>query len=103
LNAAIANDFTGVANLVAAYSSSFKNVADGLVGSGGLIAARSDGISASIASLGKQSAVISKRLTEIEARYRTQFTSLDVLLTGMSTTSDYLTQQLANLPSTSSN
>jgi flagellar hook-associated protein 2 len=103
LNAAIASDFTGVANLVAAYGSSFKTVADGLVGSGGLIAARSDGISASIASLGKQSAVISKRLTEIEARYRTQFTSLDVLLTGMSKTSDYLTQQLAILPSTSSN
>jgi hypothetical protein len=37
-------------------------------------------------------------LTQIEARYRAQFTSLDVLLSGMSTTSDYLTQQLANLP-----
>ena len=98
LSAAVASDFTGVANLVAAYGSGFKAAADGLVGTSGLISARSDGLSASIKSLGKQSEAISARLTQIETRYRAQFTSLDVLLTGMSTTSDYLTQQLANLP-----
>ena len=98
LSAAIASDFTGVANLVSAYGSAFKAAADGLVAAGGLIAARSDGLSASIVSLGKQSDVITQRLTEIEKRYRSQFTALDVLLTGMSKTSDYLTQQLANLP-----
>jgi hypothetical protein len=94
----IASDLPGVANLVAAYGSGFKDRSRRTGRHGGLISARSDGLSASIKSLGKQSEVISARLTQIEARYRTQFTSLDVLLTGMSTTSDYLTQQLANLP-----
>lgn len=98
LGAAINDDLAGVANLVAAYGSAFKAAADGLVGAGGLIAARSAGLSASIASLGKQSEVISARLTDIEGRYRRQFTSLDVLISGMTKTSTFLEQQLANLP-----
>ena len=99
LSKAIGDDLTGVANLVAAYGSGLKAAADGLVGADGLIAARSAGLSASIKGIGKQSEAISSRLTQIEARYRRQFTSLDTLISGMTTTSNYLTQQLANLPS----
>jgi flagellar hook-associated protein 2 len=102
LSTAIGKDLNGVANLVAAYGSAVKSVADGLVGSGGLIAARSDGLNSSISNLGKQSTVISDRLVQIEARYRKQFTSLDTLIAGMTTTSNFLTQQLANLPKYSS-
>lgn len=98
LSTAIGKDLNGVANLVAAYGSAVKSAADGLVGSGGLIAARSDGLNSSIINLGKQSTVISDRLVQIEARYRKQFTSLDTLIAGMTTTSTFLTQQLANLP-----
>jgi len=98
LSTAIGDDLSGVANLVAAYGGAFKAAADGMVGSSGLIAARSAGLSASIVSLGKQSEVISSRLTEIEARYRRQFTSLDVLIAGMTKTSSFLEQQLAILP-----
>ena len=39
----------------------------------------------------------------IEARYRKQFTSLDTLISGMNSTSAYLTQQLANLSNLNSN
>ena len=99
LSAAISSDLTGVANLVAAYGKSFKEATDGLIGSSGLIAARNEGLSASIKSLGKQSEVISARLTQIEARYRRQFTALDTLMSGMTKTSTFLEQQLANLPS----
>jgi flagellar hook-associated protein 2 len=98
LSTAIGDDLSGVANLVAAYGGAFKAATDGMVGSSGLIAARSAGLSASIASLGKQSEVISSRLTEIEARYRKEFTSLDVLIAGMTKTSSFLEQQLAILP-----
>ncbi|MBK8579830.1 MAG: hypothetical protein IPN78_16910, partial [Candidatus Accumulibacter sp.] len=45
------------------------------------------------------SEVINSRLTQIESRYRKQFTSLDTLISGMTKTSNFLTQQLANLPS----
>ena len=98
LSAAIGDDLSAVADLVAAFGSAFKTAADGLVSSSGLIAARRDGLNSSIASLGKQSGVISDRLAGIEARYRKQFTALDTLISGMTTTSNFLSQQLANLP-----
>ncbi|MCP5247582.1 MAG: flagellar filament capping protein FliD [Candidatus Accumulibacter sp.] len=98
MSSAIADDLGAVAELVAAYGSAFKAAADGLVGAGGLIAARSEGLSTSIKGLGKQSETISARLTQIEARYRKQFTSLDLLISGMTKTSTFLQQQLASLP-----
>ena len=98
LSAAISKDLSAVANLVAAFGSAFKDAAEGLVGSNGLIAARRAGITTSIASLGKQSDVIVDRLEGIEARYRKQFTALDTLISGMTSTSNFLEQQLAILP-----
>jgi flagellar hook-associated protein 2 len=44
---------------------------------------------------------MNRRLAQIETRYRAQFTALDTLVSSMQKTSQYLTQQLANLPSTS--
>jgi flagellar hook-associated protein 2 len=38
---------------------------------------------------------------DIEKRYRAQFTALDPMLAQMTSTSNFLTQQLANLPKTS--
>jgi flagellar hook-associated protein 2 len=38
------------------------------------------------------------RMAQVEARYRKQFTALDSLLSQLQSTSNYLTQQLANLP-----
>ncbi|MDP2786070.1 MAG: flagellar filament capping protein FliD [Sulfurimicrobium sp.] len=98
LNAAIGSDFTGVANLVSAYGGAFKTAADGMVGTSGLIAARTEGLNASIKGISKQNESIQQRLVQIEARYRKQFSSLDTLIAGMTQTSNYLTQQLANLP-----
>lgn len=99
LTTAIGGNFTGVANLLAAYGSAFKTATDGLVGTSGTIVARTEGINASIKSITKQAEVVSNRLTQIEARYRKQFTALDVAISGMTKTSTFLTQQLANLPS----
>jgi len=98
LGKAIGDDLAGVANLVSAYGKAFRTATEGLTGSGGLIAARSEGLSTSIKGLGQQSEVISARLTQIEARYRKQFTALDTLMAGMTKTSSFLQQQLANLP-----
>ncbi|MBL0207798.1 MAG: flagellar filament capping protein FliD [Propionivibrio sp.] len=98
LSAAIKTNLTGVANLVAAYGSIFKTATDGLVGTNGSITTRTAGINTSIKGLGKQSEAIVTRLALIEARYRKQFTALDVAVGQLKQTSDYLTQQLANLP-----
>ena len=39
------------------------------------------------------------RLAKMEERYRKQYSTLDTLLNGLTQTSTYLMQQLANLPS----
>ncbi|MBL8398887.1 MAG: flagellar filament capping protein FliD [Candidatus Accumulibacter sp.] len=100
LSKAITDDLSGVANLAAAYGKAFKATADGMVGSNGLIAARSDGLNALIQGLEKQSDALAQRLSGIESRYRKQFTTLDTLISGMSKTSSFLTQQLAILSNT---
>lgn len=75
---------------------------DGLLSTTGLLASRTDGISRSISDIGDQRERLNRRLTGIEKRYRAQFTALDTLVASMQRTSQFLTQQLANLPSTSS-
>ena len=72
------------------------------VGYTGLIATRTIGITASIKSIGTARDALNLRLTRIEAQYRAQFTALDVMITQMQKTSQYLTQMIASLPSSSS-
>lgn len=73
-----------------------------MVDSDGLIDNRTEGINASIKSLQKQNETLQKRLADIEKRYRAQFTALDSLVASLNQTSQYLSQQLANLPKISS-
>jgi flagellar hook-associated protein 2 len=77
----------------------FNTALESVVGFGGLIANRTDGITTSINEIGTSRDALNYRLTQIEARYRRQFTALDVLVTNMNKTSQYLTQQLSSLPS----
>lgn len=79
----------------------FNKLLDGLVGTNGLISERTDGIGTSIKSIQKRTEALNLRLSQIESRYRAQFTALDTLVAGMNKTSQFLSQQLANLPSNS--
>lgn len=74
-----------------------------MLGENGTLASKTDGIDRSIDDIESRRTVLERRLEDIEARYRKQFSALDSLIASMQQTSDYLTQQLANLPSTSSN
>ena len=80
----------------------FNTLLNDFLGVDGLISSRTDGISASIKSVQKRTDGMNRRLEQIEKRYRMQFTALDTLVSSMQKTSSFLTQQLANLPSTSS-
>jgi flagellar hook-associated protein 2 len=71
--------------------------------SNGLIDSRTTGINASIKGLQKQGETLQQRLQDIERRYRAQFTALDTLIASLNQTSQYLSQQLANLPKITSN
>lgn len=71
------------------------------IDSDGLLNSRTEGINSTIKSLTKQYDTMEARLAKMEERYRLQYSNLDTLLNGLSQTSTYLTQQLANLPSIS--
>ncbi len=84
------------------FARGYADLLDKLVGrmleNDGLVDGRMDGINASIKDLGSRREVLTNRLEQIEKRYRAQFTALDTMLASMTQTSNYLQQQLANLP-----
>ena len=77
------------------YAYQLTTLADSFIGTDGLITGRSSGINASIKAVAAQKQTFSDRLTDIEKRYRAQYTALDVSLASMQSTQTYLTQQLA--------
>ncbi|MDR3220879.1 MAG: flagellar filament capping protein FliD, partial [Candidatus Accumulibacter sp.] len=89
-------------NTLSAYGSTFDAMATRMNGSDGLIKTRTEGIQKTSRLIDTQIDTLNTRLTQIEARYRSQFSSLDTLLGQMQTTSSYLTQQLASLGNMSS-
>ncbi|MDF0678733.1 MAG: flagellar hook protein, partial [Nitrosomonas sp.] len=56
------------------------------------------GINSTIKGIGKQREALEFRLESVEKRLRAQFTALDTMIASMNQTSNYLQQQLANLP-----
>lgn len=71
---------------------------ESIIGGGGTLSARTDGLNDNIAAYNKQKKALEVRMASIENRYRKQFTALDTLVASMNQTSTYLTQQLAKLP-----
>lgn len=98
LNTAITADINAVATLASAYGSAFKTATDGLVGTEGTITARTVGLQSTVKTLTKQAEAVAARLTQVEDRYRKQFTALDTLMARLTKTSSFLSQQLATLP-----
>lgn len=87
----------GTVNYSQGYAYQFDKMATAMLGVGGALAARTDGINASIKLLTQRQTALNARLAETEKRYRAQFTALDVTISKMSTTSTYLSQQLAQI------
>ena len=65
---------------------------------GGIIAARTDGLDVSIADLVKQREALDARMELFEARLARRFLALDILVGQLTSTSNFLTKQLQNLP-----
>lgn len=102
LEAAIAADATGVANLVSKVGTAYNQSIERVIGLSGSIKISTDSMNNMIRDLDKRQEAIELRLTTIETRYRRQFSALDTLMSNMGQTSSYLAQQLANLPKVSS-
>lgn len=71
---------------------------DGVLDLQGILNSRSEGINSSIKDIGERRERLEARLLLIERRYRAQFTALDSMIASMTQTSNFLQQQLANLP-----
>lgn len=89
----------GTVNFSQGYAYQLDKLITSFLGSDGAIAAVKEGTNRSIKDISNQRDVLNRRLTNIEAQYRKQFTALDVTMASMSQTSSYLTQQLAALSS----
>lgn len=89
----------GTVNYSQGYASQFDTLLASVLNSEGAIAARTDGLEATIERLREDQDRMSDRLKIIETRYRAQFTALDTLISKMNTTSSFLTQQIKYLSS----
>jgi flagellar hook-associated protein 2 len=69
-----------------------------LTGSDGVVAAKTEGVQASIKLLDRRKAALEDRLERVEAAYLRQYQALDSTLATLSAQSAYLAQQLATLP-----
>lgn len=103
LNAVISDPNKDIASLFTTNGFAVKldKLVDGMLKSNGLIDGRVDGINDSIRDLGRQRESLSRRLEDVEKRFRAQFTSLDTMIASMTQTSTFLQQQLSNLPKAS--
>ena len=79
------------------YAATLDKLVQSFLAADGAITARSAGIDASIRSIDKRREEMERRLVDVEARMRAQFSALDTLLGKMQTTSTFLAQQLAKL------
>jgi flagellar hook-associated protein 2 len=84
------------------YAYQLTNLAASFTGKGSILTSKTDGLNVSIKAVASQRDKFSDRLAAIEARYRTQFTALDTMLSSMQTTQSYLTQQLAAIAANAS-
>ena len=99
---AIEDDFNGVVQLFTDPENGFAQAIDSILSSyvdtGGLIQARTDGLSESRSQIDDDIERIENRVVLTEQRLRRQYAALDGLVGQLNATSNFLTQQLANLP-----
>jgi len=101
LGSVLADDFVKLGQLFATtdgFATRLYGLADGFLEADGIIESRTQGLTAQIDGIGDDRSALNDRLASLETRLLRQFNALDSLLAQLSSTSNFLTQQLANLP-----
>lgn len=80
----------------------FTTALSGYVEDDGIIDARRDGLQNRLDGIDDKREVLNRRMEALEKRLNAQFTAMDILVAQLQATGTFLTQQLANLPSISS-
>ena len=79
------------------YADILSNLVNNFTGTNGLIVGQTNSLQSTIKGIGKSRDALNVNLAATEKRLRAQFSALDVSISRMSSTSNYLTQQLAQL------
>ncbi len=101
MKAALTNNAAGVKDLVVGdgkttgITTTMGSNLTSWLSSKGIIQAAKDGVSKTLNNLTEQYNSTSDRIDALVAQYKAQFTQLDVMMSKLNTTSDYLTQQFA--------
>ncbi len=74
------------------------NLTDSFLGTTGIIETRTQGLNTQIDGIAEERESLNERLASLETRLLRQFNALDSLLAQLSSTSNFLTQQLSSLP-----
>jgi flagellar hook-associated protein 2 len=102
LDAAFAADFDAVGELFATkdvgIAAKLDKLLEPYLQSGGVFDARTASLKSSIEDIGDRRDVLTQRLEALQARYLKQFNALDGLLAQLTSTSNFLNQQLSRLP-----
>lgn len=101
LDAIIADDFVKFGQLFSTtdgFATKLFTLTDGFLESDGILESRTQGLTTTIEGFGDDRAALNDRLASLETRLLRQFNALDSLLAQLTSTSNFLTQQLSNLP-----
>jgi flagellar hook-associated protein 2 len=108
LNAALAADPDAVTGMfadttyngtaVTGVAARLDTILTNYLASDGIVDSRTDSLSKSLSRINDDREVVARRLDLLETRYRAQFNAMDSLLSNITATGDFLTQQLKNLP-----
>jgi len=77
---------------------SLDSVLERYISTDGILTARQDGLQTNIDSLDGDREQLNRRLATLDARYRAQFSAMDILVAQLQSLGNYITQQLASLP-----
>ena len=101
LDATIAEDFVKFGQLFSTtdgFATRLYDLTDGYLESDGIIESRTQGLTTTIEGYGEDRQALNDRLASLETRLLRQFNALDSLLAQLTSTSNFLTQQLNALP-----
>ena len=101
LSTVLGQDFSRFGQLFAVedgFGTRLFDLTDGFLDTDGIIETRTQGLNTQIDGIADQRESLNERLASLEQRLLRQFNALDSLLAQLSSTSNFLTQQLNSLP-----
>jgi flagellar hook-associated protein 2 len=92
----------GTSSAASGFMVRLKKLGDAALDTSGVFQTRNDSLQAQVTSMDQRQAQIQSRLTQTEQRLRAQYTALDANMSKLTALSNYVTQQLSGLTTSSS-